>query len=234
VKTYSTKRTIGIVFAAALAVVTAPWSSSQAAPGSPTEFADNSGSQTDERQLELLLERFTQAPGISAEFREEKQISLLRDPLVSEGSIVFAPPGRLVRRTRIPSASVLLITGSRLSYQAGGERRSLDVDSHPMIRATTDIFRLVLAGDSTALMSRFDVQTSILGDDQWTIALRPRLAPLTDTIHEIRIEGSADRLSKIYIGEINGDESTTTFSDMDTNRQFSIDEAEQIFRLPES
>ncbi len=231
-KTNPPKLTIGIIFAAALVVFNAPWSLSQAAEGQSTGSLDESRSREDWLQLEILLEHFTQAPSISAEFREEKRINLLRDPLVSEGSIVFAPPGRLVRRTRTPTASVLLISGSRLSYLANGERRSLDVDSHPMIRATTDIFRLVLAGDSQALRSRFEVRTKILGDDHWEIALQPKLAPLTDTISEIRIEGSVDRLSKIYIGEINGDETTTTFSAMNTNRKFSVSEAEQIFRLP--
>lgn len=233
-KTNSTALTIGVIFAAALVVFNAPWGPSHAAEGQSIEPPGESRIRGDGLELETLLERFTQVPGISAEFREEKRINLLRDPLVSEGSIVFAPPGRLVRRTRIPTASVLLISGSRLSYLANGERRSLDVDSHPMIRATTDIFRLVLAGDSQALRSRFEVRTENLGNDQWEIALQPKLAPLTDTISEIRIEGNVDRISKIHIGEINGDETTTTFSSMDTNRQFSISEAEQIFRLPDS
>jgi hypothetical protein len=230
----STQLMAAIAFAAALAVVDTSWSLSQAAEAEGTGTMGKSRSRDDGPQLEVLLERFTQVAGITADYREEKRMSLLRDPLVSEGSIVFAPPGRLIRHTRIPAASVLLISGSRLSYMANGERKSLDVDSHPMIRATTDIFRLILAGDSQALRSRFDVRTATRGDDQWEITLQPKLPPLTDTISEIRIEGSVDRLSKIYIGEINGDEATTTFSAMDTNRRFSVSEAEQVFRLPDS
>ena len=61
---------------------------------------------TGEPTVETLLAEFSHMPGLEARFREEKRIALLVLPLVSEGTIHFAPPARLV---------VTVMTGRRRS-----------------------------------------------------------------------------------------------------------------------
>ncbi len=64
--------------------------------------------------VDSLLSRFAAVPGLEARFREEKRIAILAAPIVSEGTIHFVPPARLVRKTVTPQSSTLLINGETL------------------------------------------------------------------------------------------------------------------------
>ncbi len=182
----------------------------------------------------IILARFAAMPGLSAEFREEKRLALLMDPLISEGAIYFTPPDRLARHVRSPIPSVVLLLGDRVSYDFKGDRGDLDIDSHPMIRGMSGIFRLLLTGDAEGLERLFDIKAEIAGSGAWEIVLHPRDQPLRDSIDSMRIRGKGAQLTELYIAERNGDETTTSFSDVDSARQFSAGEAEQFFRLPQS
>ncbi|MEM9195672.1 MAG: outer membrane lipoprotein carrier protein LolA, partial [Myxococcota bacterium] len=82
--------------------------------GTPAEGQDETLS------LDRLLEGFSEMPGLSARFREEKRIALLAVPLRSEGEIHFAPPGKLLRRVNQPTESAALIEGDTLTLVSGG------------------------------------------------------------------------------------------------------------------
>lgn len=170
-------------------------------------------------------------PGLFAEFREEKRITLLREPLVSQGSIYFAPPDRLARLTHSPAPSAILLIGDRIAYEDRGERGSIDIDSHPMIRGMSDIFRALLAGDGDALRTVFEVQSLPRDGEGWEITLRPRHAPMRDSISAIRVQGTDAHLTELHIAERSGDETTMEFSAVDTERRFSADEVAKIFGL---
>lgn len=173
-------------------------------------------------------------PGLSAEFREEKRIALLRDPLVSQGSIYFAPPDRLARYVRTPVPSVVLLIGDRVWYDFRGDRGDLDLDSHPMLRGMSSIFLLLLAGDVEGLGRLFDMKADIAESGRWEIILRPSQQPLRESIESMRVSGTGAQISELHIAERNGDETTMHFSAVDSARRFSASEAEQIFRLPNS
>ena len=64
--------------------------------------------------LEALLGHFAASPGLRAAVEEEKHISLLREPLVSHGTIAFVPPGLLVRVIDEPVSSLLVIDADGL------------------------------------------------------------------------------------------------------------------------
>ncbi len=183
--------------------------------------------------LQSILARFAAMPGLSAEFREEKRIALLRDPLVSQGSIYFAPPDRLARHVRTPIPSVVLLIGDRVSYDFKGNRGDLEIDSHPMIRGMSSIFRLLLAGDAEGLERLFDVKAEIVESGRWEIVLRPSQQPLREAIESMRVSGSGARLGELHITERNGDATTMKFSAVDSARRFRTGESDQIFRLPD-
>ncbi len=184
--------------------------------------------------LESILAGFASMPGLSADFREQKRITLLREPLISSGSIYFAPPDLLLRHTRVPTESVVLLAKNQITYQIRGDRGGVDIDSHPMIRAVTDIFRLLLVGDVAALREIFLITVESGQADRWEIKLEPREAPLRDSISQLRVRGVGNRLDEVHIAERNGDTTQMTFSAVDTKRQFSATEIEQIFRIPDS
>ena len=60
--------------------------------------------------LEELMSRLARSGGVRARFRETKHLSLLTAPLVSEGTLHFAPPDRLARHTTHPG-NASIVTG---------------------------------------------------------------------------------------------------------------------------
>jgi hypothetical protein len=176
-------------------------------------------------------------PGLQARFREEKHLTLLREPLVSQGVLYFAPPGRLARHVHDPAPSRLLVEEDRLSYQSARERGEIDLDVQPMVRAFVDAFRLLLSGNLEGLREVFRIEFQPVGepaDQSWKVVLEPLHEPLRSSLESIQMAGSRRTLSELRIVERNGDETRMVFSSIDSERHFTESELSGLFRLPPS
>jgi hypothetical protein len=188
--------------------------------------------------LESLLAQFAAMPGLTARFREEKRIALLREPLVSHGVLYFAPPDRLLRRVRKPVESSLLLHGGTLSLGSARGTRTIDLGSNPLVRSFVDSFRLLLAGDLEALRAsyrvRFQAAEAAGGPTQrgWEVRLEPLLPAVQQAIAWIRLSGRGRLLSELEVREVGGDVTLTRFSAVDPERHFSDLELEKLFQPP--
>lgn len=183
--------------------------------------------------LDALLSRFRAVPGLSARFREEKRIALLAAPLVSEGTIDYAPPGRMVRRTTSPSPSTALIDGARLRFRDASGEQELDLGAMPAVRQFVDSLLAVVAGDRAALERAYvmDLRVpDVARPERWTLTLRPRAPALQRFVREVALAGEGVALATMVIREANGDESATTFSDVNPTRRYAADEVPRVFR----
>lgn len=181
--------------------------------------------------LDALLQRFRAVPGLSARFREERHMELLAAPLVSEGTLHFAPPGRMVRRTERPSRAVALIEGGRLQVRDEGGAQSIDLAAHPAVGQLVESVLSVLAGDRAALDRSYLMEFRALEGARWSLTLRPRSAGLSRLLRGVSLTGDGVILSTFTVNESNGDVSRTTFLDVDPTRRFSPAEAARVFRL---
>jgi hypothetical protein len=187
--------------------------------------------------LDGLLARFRAIVGLSAKFHEEKRIALLAVPLVSDGTVHYAPPGRIARHTVTPSPSSVVLDGSTLRFGDSTSEHSIDTSASPVVRAFVDSFRAVLAGDRGALEQSFVVDFRSPGSpsgasrSSWELGLVPRDASLARIIREIRFAGDGVILATMRIREATGDEGLTTFSDVDAAHVYSPAEADRVFRL---
>lgn len=181
--------------------------------------------------LDALLARFAAAPGFEARFTEEKRIALLAVPVRNEGRIYFAPPGRLLRRVERPDPSVALIADGRLRMRQGDHVEELSIDENPVLRGFIDSFRAVLAGDGRALARFYESEYTPSPDGSWSLTLRPRGGALARFLREMQIRGRGIAVSEMRMIEVNGDETRTTFSDVDSARRFSPAEAQRLFRV---
>jgi len=186
--------------------------------------------------LEALLAGFRELPGVSARFREERRIALLREPLVSSGRVYFAPPDRLARHVEAPLRSTALLEGGELLYGGDGESHRVDLATNPAVRAFVDAFRMLLAGDLAGLQALYEVGLAEDGEAprEWTVALRPRSAPLRGAIASIELQGRDRTLLELRIRETNGDETRMDFSEVRTDHRFTDAELAELFRLPGS
>ena len=178
--------------------------------------------------LAALLARFRELPGLEARFHEVKKLALLKAPLISEGTIHFAPPDRLARRTTRPAASTLVVDAHQVRFGDAEGSQSIPLDGNPVVRLFVDAFLKVLAGDREALERIFaiELRASARG---WAMALEPRLAPMTDVIERILLEGRGAVVSRMVVREKDGDETVTTFSAVDVGRRYTAEEKARLF-----
>ena len=181
--------------------------------------------------LDGLLARFRAIPGLEAHFREEKRMALLAAPLLSEGTLHFAPPARLARHTTAPAASTLLIDRDRLLFGDGQQSETIPLDGNPVVRLFVDSFLKLLEGDQAALERIFKVALQPRGE-KWELRLTPRIAPMTQVIDSIVIQGSGVVLSRMTIAETTGDQTVTVFDHVDAAHRYSPAELARVFSLP--
>jgi hypothetical protein len=182
--------------------------------------------------LAELLAEWKRAPGLSARFREEKHLAMLDAPLVTVGTIHFAPPQRLARRAESPLQSVLLIDGNQLQFGDAEGRQSVDLATNPVARLFVDSFVKLLQGDRAGLERYFRVDLVSRAKEGWRITLVPRVSPMDKTIKELVIVGDGVVLREMDVRETNGDWTHTVFTEVDVNRQYTPAELDRIFRLP--
>jgi len=190
------------------------------------------GTRSDD--LATLLARFAKSPGIFARFREEKHIAMLQAPLVNEGTIHFAPPGRLARHTTRPIASSLLIADNHVQFSDGTTGDSVDLGTNPVARAFVESFVMLLAGDRAGLERYFSLRFSPGGGGHgngWRLSLTPRTSPMNKVIKEMSLAGEGLVVRNLEVRESNGDWTRTTFTEVDVDHRYSPAEQAQVFRV---
>jgi len=184
--------------------------------------------------LEGLLRRFSAMPGLSARFREEKHMALLAAPLINEGTIHFSPPGRLVRHTTAPMRSSVLIDGERLLFGDARGTEVIRLRESPAIALFVASFVKIFAGDQAALTSMYSMSIAArpdLGAEGWGLTLRPLIAPMDKIVARIEIAGDGVVVREMRVVELSGDETVTTFFEVNTARSFSPEEAAALFQV---
>jgi hypothetical protein len=187
--------------------------------------------------LQELLARFAAMSGLSAKFREEKRMALLAAPLVNEGVLYFAPKGRLARHITAPAPATVLIDEGSLRYADAGGSETMSLDQNPVLRLFVESFVKIFAGDRAALERMYTLSLTELparadGVARWSLTLKPRVAPMTQIIVRIEITGHDVTLETMRVIEIGGDETATTFTEVDTKRRFTPQELTTLFTLP--
>ncbi len=217
-----------LIFAAPVVLVAAPAVGQSARTSVPAPARQPSAAI----ELESLLATFASMEGLAARFREEKHLALLREPLVSRGSLYFSRPDRIVRYVEHPIRSVLLLHGSELAMGTAQGRRRLDLNSHPLIGALVDSFRQLLNGNLDGLRAHYQIDLERAGGEDWRIHLVPLHSPLRDHIAEIRFSGRGSVPTRFRVVEVSGDETVTHLYEVESNRRFEEHEIAELFRLP--
>lgn len=178
--------------------------------------------------LDQLLARFAAVEGMECRFREERRDPLLLAPIVSDGTVHYARPGRIVRRITRPIPEIVLIDAGRVQISRRG--RIETIASDPNVRSLIDTFSLLFAGERSALERLYRVGYTS-GEQGWTISLTPRTTPLDRLLREIRFEGESTTLRTMVMNYVDGTIVTTRFEGVDTARRFTPEESARIFSL---
>lgn len=183
-------------------------------------------------ELDSLLQKLAQVGALSARFREEKRISLLAAPLVSEGTLYYQKPRKLARHTDTPRRASMLLVGNLLSFGDGTRTESIALDTHPAVGTLVDTFISLLGGDRSGLTRSADIKLE-KPSPGWRVRVTPKDAKVRAIVREMTFEGVEARVSRIEYLDANGDTTVTTFSQLFFQPRFSPAEAARIFRIRE-
>ena len=226
-----TPATRALVACAALLPLTATAAPKPAAPAGKPKPAAPAAAKAP-ADVDALLAGLSKAPGLYARFREEKHITLLQAPLVSEGSIYFTPPARFARHTEKPIASVMVIDGNQLQFGNADGQESMNLGTNPVARLFADAFVMLLSGNRAGLEKIFKMQLTPKAGAEWKLVLTPRVAPMDKMIKELELRGRGLDLNELDVREASGDWTRTTFTNVDLNRRYTAAEQTKFFTLP--
>jgi len=181
--------------------------------------------------VDALLAGLAKAPGLHARFKEVKHITLLQQPLVSEGSIYFAPPARFARRTEKPIPSTLIVDGNQLSFGDADGHESLNLGANPVAKLFADSFVMLLSGNRAGLERIFKMDLGPAPGGAWRLVLTPRVAPMDKMIKKLELRGRGLNLEELDVHETSGDWTETAFTDVDLKRRYSAAEQARIFKI---
>ena len=180
-----------------------------------------------ELSLAELMNRMAKTAGVIADFQEQKQISLLQQPLRSSGRLYFAPPDRLARFTSEPEFSALVIDGEKLYFQESlGEE--FDLSGNPMARIFIDNFIVLFNGDLERLQTLYHTDFSAK-DELWSLILRPRRSPLREIVEEIALRGDLRGMREMVIRNLDGDRTETQLDVIDRDHPFTTEVLHTLF-----
>jgi hypothetical protein len=181
--------------------------------------------------LEVLLHHMASTRGVVAEFREEKTLALLAEPLASRGTLYFQPPDRFVRTTREPATTRLSLVGSRMRFEDATGTTQLDLADDPVARQFADNLMALWQGDRARLEKLYRLDFHAEGA-RWELVLAPRNAPLDRFIERIRLSGDGRTMREMELLEVDGDRTLTLFEKSDVDHVFGPEEAQRVFGVP--
>jgi outer membrane lipoprotein-sorting protein len=173
-----------------------------AAPGA---FAEESAPKS----AAHLLKEFSRSKGFSASFKEEKYLTVLNEPLLTEGDVKYTAPDLLVRTTRQPKTR-LEIRKSSLSYRDEATKKDLPLDKNHPARAFVQVFLDLIRGDYGSIEKRFTITYTPKGRE-WEMHLVPRDPKKLAGIKNIDLRGEGLNISWMQIRDRHGDRTETRF-----------------------
>lgn len=169
------------------------------------------GEAADPSALAEIASQLAANPVVRAQFRQEKTISALDRPLVSEGEMIFVAGGGISWQIEQPYAVTILLTPTTMvERKSGGSERRYDMAANPFFRSLTRTFFAVMGGDVDSLHDQFVVET-LPAEHGWDLHLTPKDPALARAISAIEVKGSRF-VEEVRIREARGDGSRITFS----------------------
>jgi outer membrane lipoprotein-sorting protein len=149
-------------------------------------------------------------PNRRADFIEEKRLSSLTTPLISQGQLLYRRPSYLEKITLSPKPERLIVSGETLIIQSGSAlARQIDLSDHPMVQAMVDTIRGTIAGD-LATLERYYTITQQGDRSAWHLTMIPTDPRMAKRIKVIEVTGRGIDVQRIRTTQANGDEDLLT------------------------
>ncbi|CAB3781051.1 outer membrane lipoprotein carrier protein LolA [Paraburkholderia fynbosensis] len=184
----------------------APAVSATAAPAAATAPAGNPA------LVSQIAAHLAEAKGVRAQFTQTQTLAAMKQPLVSNGTLLFLRERGVLWRIDTPYQAAYVITDAGVvQIDATGRR----VNAHGAqgtrgVAQVSKMMRAMLGGDLSALYSQFDVQAEG-STAQWRMQLTPNQPQIAQSIKRLEMEGG-DYLQSLRITLANGDVTKLEFT----------------------
>ncbi|ELV8553044.1 outer membrane lipoprotein carrier protein LolA [Vibrio fluvialis] len=177
---------------------------------------------TDLASLQTQLQRFEIVRG---DFTQSRKIEMFAEPLSSQGTFLLDKAHGLLWQQSTPFPVNLVLTQDKLRQTFVGQApQTITAKENPMAFYFSHIFLSVFHGDTAQLQSEFDLDFSVQ-DEQWTLVLTPKGAPLNAVFKHITLQGQDD-INALSLQEVRGDNTEIRFS-AQTHEPQTLSQAEQ-------
>ncbi|EPM4292641.1 outer membrane lipoprotein carrier protein LolA [Vibrio fluvialis] len=177
---------------------------------------------TDLASLQTQLQRFEIVRG---DFTQSRKIEMFAEPLSSQGTFLLDKAHGLLWQQNTPFPVNLVLTQDKLRQTFAGQApQTITAKENPMAFYFSHIFLSVFHGDTEQLQSEFDLDFSVQ-DEQWTLVLTPKGAPLNAVFKHITLQGQDD-INALSLQEVRGDNTEIRFS-AQTHEPQTLSQAEQ-------
>src|ERR1700722_5595824 len=143
--------------------------------------------QSDIDQLVQKLQTLHDAqPSLQANFREERHLTMLKDPVVNEGKVWFTMPDKIRREIGGRTPSTTVIDGKKMSiyYPNYQQLEIYDLEKRPVIK---DSLRALTAGlNFREVTNYYDLEGSKNGN-QYQITLTPKTAAVRKLVKTVEL-----------------------------------------------
>jgi outer membrane lipoprotein-sorting protein len=163
--------------------------------------------------LEPLMAALAKNGSGTVGFTETKTSALLKAPIESRGTLTYAAPAKLEKRTLAPREERFAVDGETVVVESAARktRFELRLSEHPAIRAFVESIRGTLAGDLAALRRYYRVELEGTWSD-WRLYLLPSDPQMAELVLRVVIGGAGGAVRRIEILEASGDRSVMTIT----------------------
>jgi outer membrane lipoprotein carrier protein len=147
----------------------------RAIPMTPTEI---------DQLVQRLQATTDEQPSLQANFREERHLAMLKDPIVNEGKVWFTLPDKIRREIDGRTPETTVIDGKKMSiyYPNYQQVEVYDLEKRPIIKES--LHALTAGLDFREIKGYFDLQGSKEGN-QYRITLAPKTAAVRKLIQSV-------------------------------------------------
>lgn len=180
--------------------------------------------------LTELSRQFGEFKSMRSDFVQTKKISVLKFPLITKGSFIYAADYGVFWKINTPFEAEIVITSAGYFERKNGEMLSeTPASAKPQILRYLKTFLLLFSGRFDELRQFFLLSFLQSGND-WDVGLTPR-GELAKVIQHIQLSGSVPaRVNKLSIKEVNGDFTKIQFHDTAYSTKALSESEQKLFQ----
>jgi outer membrane lipoprotein-sorting protein len=163
------------------------------------------------QRLETVYQNRT---SLQANFREERHVAILKEPVINVGKIWFTPPDKIRREITGNSPSTTVIDGKKMTiyYPNLKTAEQYDLDKRPIIRQSLEA---LTAGLNFQRIADYYNIEGTKEDNSYTITLTPKTAAIRRLVKSLTLTMQTDLTpEKVDFQSPRGERVFITYSDV--------------------